>query len=416
MTTGREEYNLNVPPDFFAVNINFGYQQVEPAAALGTVFQDTNGNGRKDEGESGLAGVVLEFTHDETRALSTVTTEADGRYRFQAGSVINHRVQVDESTLPFTGQLTTGREEYNLNIPPNYFAPNINFGYQEVQPSAATGIVFEDRNQNGNQDEGESGIPDVTLEITLRESGRTILIQTNGAGIFRFESALRRFDIQVDTDTLPYAEPVLTTSREVYSLNIPNGFYAPNINFGYRPARPGERPPLLVGGSSSSSRPYPFPPEGKPDDGDSLADPLVDPDPQLPLPDDLPADAGEYALPREGVWTVYNGPLTMDCSGMSFDTPASPPEGVSIRLEDGGQTLVGTGFEGGTNRLQASGNVRGLYTGKITITQDGISVEMDFFLQVLTPQRAAGYLTGQANAQGVSCQAYRPFTMQYNGG
>ena len=41
---------------------------------------------------------------------------------------------------------------------------------------------------------------------------------------------------------------------------------------------------------------------------------------------------------------------------------------------------------------------------------------MDFFLQVVTPESIVGYLAGSAQAQGVTCEVYRPFTMEYSGG
>jgi len=414
LTTGREAYNLNVPPGFFAPNISFGYQEVEPANVYGTVFNDRNGNGKQDEGEIGLSGVTILVTHDETGAVTTLTTDTDGEYNLEA-TPINHRLRVDETTLPFTGQLTTGREAYNLNIPPGFFAPNVSFGYQEVQPSAVSGTVFHDLNDNGVQEDNESGLPDAVLEITLQSSGETLTITTDAQGGYSFETSHSRFSLTVQTGTLPFADPVLTTTRETYQLNIPNGFIAPNVNFGYRAARSSDYPPVQAAGSGSVSRPYPFPPSPDPSDPGNLSNPLEDPDPDLPLPEELPSDAGEYALPREGSWITYHDPLSMTCSGMSFNTPASPPENVTLRLEDGGRTLIGTGFEGSTNTLTASGEIRGLYTGTITITEAGASVVMDFFLQVLTPEQAVGYLTGTAQSQGVSCQAYRSFTMEYNG-
>jgi hypothetical protein len=411
LTTGREEYNLSISPDWFAPGINFGYQEVEPANVYGTVFNDQNGNGVQDDGEPGLSGVTIQVTHDETGAVTALTTDANGDYNLEA-TPINHNLRVDTSTLPFTGQLTTGREEYNLNIPPGFFAPSVPFGYQEVQPSVVSGTVFHDLNDNGAQDDNEPGLPEVGLEISLRSSGETLTITTGSRGSYRFETPHRRFSLSVQTDTLPFADPILTTTRETYTLNIPNGFIAPNVHFGYRAARSSDYPPVQAAGSGSVSRPYPFPPAPDPD---NLRNPLEDPDPELPLPEELPSDAGEYALPREGTWTNYNGALSMTCSGMSFDQPPAPPETVTLRLDDGGRTLIGTGFEGGTNTLTASGDIRGLYTGTITITESGASVVLDFYLQVLTPEQAVGYLTGEAQSQGVSCQAYRPFTMEYAG-
>ena len=47
-----------------------------PAAVTGVVFEDVNGNGRRDPGERGIAGVAVSNQHE------VVESGADGAYRF----------------------------------------------------------------------------------------------------------------------------------------------------------------------------------------------------------------------------------------------------------------------------------------------------------------------------------------------
>src|ERR1700754_3875002 len=46
-----------------------------PVPVTGVVFEDSNGNGRRDSGESGLAGVAISNQHE------VVESGADGAYR-----------------------------------------------------------------------------------------------------------------------------------------------------------------------------------------------------------------------------------------------------------------------------------------------------------------------------------------------
>src|SRR4051812_28852371 len=46
------------------------------------VWSDLNANGIQDAGEPGLAGVALQLYRSNNSLVSTTTTDADGRYRF----------------------------------------------------------------------------------------------------------------------------------------------------------------------------------------------------------------------------------------------------------------------------------------------------------------------------------------------
>ena len=66
-----------------SVNNNFG--EIPTASIAGRVYNDSNDNGSVDSGEGGIAGVavVLTGTDDLGQPVSaTLTTDADGRYRF----------------------------------------------------------------------------------------------------------------------------------------------------------------------------------------------------------------------------------------------------------------------------------------------------------------------------------------------
>lgn len=67
-----------------STNNNFG--EIPTASIAGRVYNDSNDNGTVDSGEGGIAGVsvVLTGTDDLGQPVSlTLSTDADGRYRFE---------------------------------------------------------------------------------------------------------------------------------------------------------------------------------------------------------------------------------------------------------------------------------------------------------------------------------------------
>jgi hypothetical protein len=61
--------------------------------ARGSVYEDRNGNGQRDSGEPGLAGVLVH------RGGESVITDAAGRYRFLTRA--DDPIRLDEGSLPF---------------------------------------------------------------------------------------------------------------------------------------------------------------------------------------------------------------------------------------------------------------------------------------------------------------------------
>lgn len=63
-------------------------------AAEGTVFEDANGNGRRDEDEQPVAGVTLRL------GAAEATTDAEGRFRFLHGAGRRQDLAVEATSLP----------------------------------------------------------------------------------------------------------------------------------------------------------------------------------------------------------------------------------------------------------------------------------------------------------------------------
>jgi hypothetical protein len=65
------------------------------ASISGTVFNDQNGNGVRDRGESGVSGVTVNLLDDSGGIVATTTTDNRGRYQF-----------TDQSGIPGTGNFS----------------------------------------------------------------------------------------------------------------------------------------------------------------------------------------------------------------------------------------------------------------------------------------------------------------------
>ena len=197
--------------------MDFGFA---PTFSIGNrIFWDngagggTAGNGVRDGGEPGIAGVRVEVRSNGT-TLATTVTDAEGYYRFDNLLTGEYTVFLPPSNFSLSGALsgmlsstnTTAGENGDKGIDNNHPATNgiesgkvtigfgaqpagetdtgtgaganspfgdnydnltIDFGMIEVNSvnCSAGSLVWNDANNNGRHDAGESGIAGVTLEI-----------------------------------------------------------------------------------------------------------------------------------------------------------------------------------------------------------------------------------------------------------
>ncbi|NNL94865.1 MAG: hypothetical protein HKO64_04530 [Xanthomonadales bacterium] len=150
------------------------------------IWNDANGDGSQDPGESGISGVTVRLLTDDNgdgvyggtgdnTALTTVTND-NGNYVFDGLDAGAYVIEVDNSTLPsgFETSPTGDPDGDGDNISePIVLAPgdvfvNADFGYQ---PNSGLGNSIGDRvwldaDRDGAQDPGEAGIPGVVVELT----------------------------------------------------------------------------------------------------------------------------------------------------------------------------------------------------------------------------------------------------------
>ncbi|HBI3376760.1 TPA: carboxypeptidase regulatory-like domain-containing protein, partial [Staphylococcus aureus] len=219
------------------------------------VWEDTNKNGIQDQDEKGISGVTVTLKDENGNVLKTVTTDADGKYKFTDLDNGNYKVEftTPEGYTPTTvtsgsdiekdsnGLTTTGviNGADNMTLDSGFYkTPKYNLG----------NYVWEDTNKDGKQDSTEKGISGVT--VTLKNENGEVLQTTktdkdgkyqftgleNGTYKVEFETPSGYTPTQVGSGTDEGIDSNGTSTTGVIkdkdNDTIDSGFYKPNYNLG----------------------------------------------------------------------------------------------------------------------------------------------------------------------------------------
>ncbi|HCZ8821260.1 TPA: carboxypeptidase regulatory-like domain-containing protein, partial [Staphylococcus aureus] len=219
------------------------------------VWEDTNKNGIQDQDEKGISGVTVTLKDENGNVLKTVTTDADGKYKFTDLDNGNYKVEftTPEGYTPTTvtsgsdiekdsnGLTTTGviNGADNMTLDSGFYkTPKYNLG----------NYVWEDTNKDGKQDSTEKGISGVT--VTLKDENGEVLQTTktdkdgkyqftgleNGTYKVEFETPLGYTPTQVGSGTDEGIDSNGTSTTGVIkdkdNDTIDSGFYKPTYNLG----------------------------------------------------------------------------------------------------------------------------------------------------------------------------------------
>jgi hypothetical protein len=130
-----------------------GFEQWKSGAVLpvgsisGQVFNDVNGNGKQDPGDTGLAGITVYLDANNNGVLdagevSTVTA-SDGTFSFSNLVAGTYHVQ---QVLP-ANEFQTGRINADVTLSSGQSASGVEFG--DFQGGSVSGTIFEDKTGNG---------------------------------------------------------------------------------------------------------------------------------------------------------------------------------------------------------------------------------------------------------------------------
>ncbi|WP_031775044.1 MSCRAMM family adhesin SdrD, partial [Staphylococcus aureus] len=219
------------------------------------VWEDTNKNGIQDQDEKGISGVTVTLKDENGNVLKTVTTDADGKYKFTDLDNGNYKVEftTPEGYTPTTvtsgsdiekdsnGLTTTGviNGADNMTLDSGFYkTPKYNLG----------NYVWEDTNKDGKQDSTEKGISGVT--VTLKNENGEVLQTTktdkdgkyqftgleNGTYKVEFETPSGYTPTQVGSGTDEGIDSNGTSTigviKDKDNDTIDSGFYKPTYNLG----------------------------------------------------------------------------------------------------------------------------------------------------------------------------------------
>jgi len=159
----------SVAPDF----ANFDSIAFSPGSISGEVWDDINGNGVREAGDSGLAGWTIFIDANGNGLLDTgesqSTTTATGGYTFSSVNPSSITLKVVQQTAwratsPLSGIRTvTLRGGQNLT--------GIQFGQYQLKEAGISGTVYADKNKNGARDPGEPGLSGLTVFLDSNNNG-----------------------------------------------------------------------------------------------------------------------------------------------------------------------------------------------------------------------------------------------------
>ncbi len=193
------------------------FKTLGSAVDLGNlVWNDIDGDGRKDSNEPPVAGATVKLYTDNNSdniadgaAIKTTTTDANGIYgflnlapgRYIVGVVLpagytygpsistsatpDNNIDNDNNGIVQVGANAAGSEERTKAITMSN-TDNSTLDLALCGNSSIGDFVWNDKNTNGIQDAGEPGIANVTVKITYPDGVTTATTVTDANGIYHF--------------------------------------------------------------------------------------------------------------------------------------------------------------------------------------------------------------------------------------
>jgi hypothetical protein len=195
------------------------------------VWDDTNGDGIKDAGESGFANVTVALYEDSNGngvldggepLLATVTTDAAGAYDFSGVAAGDYLVTVTDTNNVLTGYALTGgtTDPTAVTLTAGEVNHTVDFGYAV---GTVDGRVYIDTNANGLYDPGiDTPLPGVGVTVT--DANSTVYnLTTDPYGYFSTPAAVGGATVDVVDGDLPAGVSLTSGSTDSTGVTVPPG-------------------------------------------------------------------------------------------------------------------------------------------------------------------------------------------------
>jgi uncharacterized repeat protein (TIGR01451 family) len=200
------------------------------------VWNDADGDGIQDAGETGISGVIvyLDTDGDGIRDAGELfdTTDASGNYLFDELATGTYLVRFDSATLPDDTYLTTANDPVSVTLTTGEARDDVDFGFW---PATLSGLIFRDDNSDGVKQAGETVLSGIDVQV-IDSNGSTQTVTTTAGGIYTASVPAGSVTVDVVESTLPSGY-ILTTANEpqvVTAVAGPNaaadiGYWTPAV-------------------------------------------------------------------------------------------------------------------------------------------------------------------------------------------
>jgi len=214
-------------------NQHFGYQLAnQPAAVNGRIFNDLNGDGVENVGETAFSNISLELRTASNVLIASAVTDVYGDYTFGNIAAGNYLLVLTDNTNALNNfYLTTGLSSpVALNNLLSNSISQVNFGYR--LGSTIGDFIFNDLTSDGYTAGVDTGLPNIT--VALKQGALTLYsTTTDNNGLYSFRG------VADGTYLISITPPVgftLTTPLTPTTVTAASGSSQLTFDYGYNAA------------------------------------------------------------------------------------------------------------------------------------------------------------------------------------